>query len=215
MLLSIAYQMDGDSFMSEKYKAISNLMQLRQLDRVPVAGASKEQSIPQPSKLATDNIKVLSPNSSTPAMDPSQEPTDVTNVVESAHAYKNVRLTDTEQDEVLIDLAKYLISENLSEFAESCIQRVEDKQNFNYLGCVAKISVQTGNVQAAIPALEQMLELKNTWLEGYIEIGHALYKQGENERSLQYYLKAIRIANLSGQEVKDQLVFHRAGDLYI
>ena len=39
-------------------------------------------------------------------------------------------------------------------------------------------------MSAAIPALEQMLELKNTWLEGYIEIGHAYYKQGEHDQSL-------------------------------
>ena len=71
MLLSIAYQMDGDSFMSEKYKAISNLMQLRQLNRVPVAGTVKENSVPGSADLATANIKVLAANSSTPAMDPS------------------------------------------------------------------------------------------------------------------------------------------------
>ena len=136
-------------------------------------------------------------------------------MVDSANAFGNTRLTDAEQDEVLIDLAQYLLSENLSEFAESCIQRVEDKQNFNYLGCVAKISIQQGNISAAVPALEQMVELKNTWLEGYIEIGHALYKQNEHDRALSSYLKAIRIANLSGQEIKDQLVFQRAGHLYI
>jgi hypothetical protein len=77
---------------------------------------------------------------------------------------------------VLISLAQYLLSENMSEFAESCIGRVEDKQNFNYLGCVAKISIQMGNLAAAVPALEQMIALKNTWLEGYIEIGNAYYK---------------------------------------
>lgn len=104
---------------------------------------------------------------------------------------------------MLIDLAQYLLKENLSEFAESCIQRVEDKQNFNYLGCVAKISIQMGNLSGAIPALEQMIELKNTWLEGYIEIGHANYMQGEHERALQSYLKAIRIANLTQQEIND------------
>jgi len=136
-------------------------------------------------------------------MDPSQEVTEPSNEVQSANAYQNIRLTDVEQDEVLIDLAQYLLSENMSEFAESCISRVEDKQNFNYLGCVAKISIQVGNVSAAVPALEQMLELKNTWLEGYIEIGHAHYKQGDCERALESYLKAIRIANLTQQEIKD------------
>lgn len=75
--------------------------------------------------------------------------------------------------------------------------------------------MQMGNSQNAVPALQQMIDLKNTWLEGYIEIGHALYRQGDNEQSLIYYLKAIRIANLTGQEVSDQLVFQRTGHLYI
>jgi len=198
MLLSIAYQMDGDSFMADKYKAISNLMQLRSLDRVPIAGTSKENLVPRSSKLATENIKVMNPNSSTPGMDATQTIEDHSNEVESAHAFSNIRLSDQEQDEVLIDLAQYLISENMSEFADSCIGRVEDKQNFNYLGCVAKISIQMGNVGNAVPALEQMIELKNTWLEGYIEIGHAFYKQGGSENALQSYLKAIRVANLTG-----------------
>lgn len=55
-----------------------------------------------------------------------------------------------------------------------------------------------GNIAAAIPALEQMIALKNTWLEGYIEIGNAYYKQGGLENALTSYLKAIRVANLSG-----------------
>ena len=162
--------------MAEKYKAISNLMQLRSLERLPSVGTSKVNLIPKSSKLAMENIKVLNANSSTPAMDPTQSHREPTNDVESANAFSNIRLTDQEQDEVLISLAQYLLSENMSEFAESCIGRVEDKQNFNYLGCVAKISIQMGNLAAAVPALEQMIALKNTWLEGYIEIGNAYYK---------------------------------------
>jgi len=71
MLLSIAYQMDGDSFMSEKYKAISNLMQMRSLKTVPDAGTSKETLCPKSSELANANIKVIPPNSPSPAIDPS------------------------------------------------------------------------------------------------------------------------------------------------
>ena len=55
MLLSIAYGMDGDTFMAEKYKAISNLMQLRSLDRVGDVGLSKETQMPKSSKLIAFN----------------------------------------------------------------------------------------------------------------------------------------------------------------
>lgn len=39
---------------------------------------------------------------------------DVTNNVESARAYADVRLTEKEKDELLIDLAEYLLKENFS-----------------------------------------------------------------------------------------------------
>lgn len=84
--------------------------------------------MPKSSDLANANIKVLTAQSSSPAMDPSQTIADEpSNSVESAKAFYNTRLTDVEQDEVLVDLAQYLLSENMSEFAESCISRVEDK----------------------------------------------------------------------------------------
>lgn len=98
MLLSIAYQMDGDSFMSEKYKAISNLMQLRSLDRVPATGTAKDLSVPKSSQLATENMKPLAPTSSTPAMDASDSANEPSNLVESAHAYSNIRLSAIEED---------------------------------------------------------------------------------------------------------------------
>ena len=87
MLLSIAYQMDGDSFMADKYKAISNLMQMRSLSRVPEAGTSKDSLVPKSCDLANANIKVLSQNASQPAMGEAPEPAEPTNEVQSAHAY--------------------------------------------------------------------------------------------------------------------------------
>lgn len=49
MLLAIAYHMNGDTFMFEKYKAISNLMQLRELDRVPTPDQKKDRWVPKAS----------------------------------------------------------------------------------------------------------------------------------------------------------------------
>jgi len=61
--------------------------------------------VPKSSQLATENIKPLAPTSSTPAMEPSQNNEEPSNLVDSANAFKNVRLSATEEDEVLIDLA--------------------------------------------------------------------------------------------------------------
>jgi hypothetical protein len=65
----------------------------------------------------------------------SKEKTAPTNEVESAPAFLNIRLTDEEQDEVLLDLGKFLLDKNLAEFADSSIAWVEDKMNFKYMEC--------------------------------------------------------------------------------
>jgi len=49
---------------------------------------------------------------------------ELTNEVESARAYQLVRLSDREQDELLFNLAEYLLKENYSQFAQSTLQRV-------------------------------------------------------------------------------------------
>jgi len=123
-------------------------------------------------------------------------------------------LTDAEQDEILLDLGKFLLDKNLAEFAESSISWVEDKMNFKYLECQAKVKILQGKLGEETPLLEQMLEMDSTWLEGYILIGHSFYKTENYENALQEYLKAIRIANLTSQDITDPLVYQRTGDVY-
>jgi hypothetical protein len=47
--MSIAYGMNGDSYMAEKYKAISNLEQLRSMGKIPRSGQSYEKNCPKSS----------------------------------------------------------------------------------------------------------------------------------------------------------------------
>ena len=66
--------------------------------------------------------------------------------------------------------------------------------------------MQEGNPDAAVEDFEAMVKMQPTWLQGYIEIGHANFKmnqQKSNEAALKSYMKAIRIGNLTNQEVKD------------
>lgn len=53
------------------------------------------------------------------------------------------------------------------------------------------------------------------WLPGYIECGHAYMYMRQPQEALSHYLKAIRIANLTGQEIEDGLLYQRAGSIYI
>ena len=53
------------------------------------------------------------------------------------------------------------------------------------------------------------------WVESYINCGHEFLNLKSNQEALNQYLKAIRIANLSGQELSDPLLFQKAGQIYI
>jgi tetratricopeptide (TPR) repeat protein len=67
----------------------------------------------------------------------------------------------------------------------------------------------------AIATYVNLMDLDAKWLPAYIETGHAYLDLKQSSEALNYYLKAIRIANLTGQEIKDPLLFQRAGSIYI
>jgi len=60
-----------------------------------------------------------------------------------------------------------------------------------------------------------LISKDETYLVAYIELAHSYFSIKNNEEALKYYLKTIRIANLTSQEIKDNLVFQRAGTIYI
>ena len=67
----------------------------------------------------------------------------------------------------------------------------------------------------AIATYANLMELDAKWLPAYIEAGHAYLNLRLPSVALSYYLRAIRIANLTGQEIKDPLLYQRAGSIYI
>lgn len=59
----------------------------------------------------------------------------------------------------------------------------------------------------AIQSYQQLIELDAKWLTSYIESGHAHIALKQNQEALNFYLKAIRIANLTGQDIEDGLLY--------
>lgn len=55
--------------------------------------------------------------------------------MESTPAFNEVRLTDEEQDAILIQLSEYLLDENLVNLAQQCLGYVADKSNFDASVC--------------------------------------------------------------------------------
>lgn len=95
------------------------------------------------------------------------------------------------------------------------LENVEDKQSFDYLSCVAKMQQMSGEYREAINMYEQLVDMDAKWLNGYINWGHCLHQLKQMPEALAIYLKAIRVANLTNQEIEDALLYQRAGGIYI
>lgn len=112
-------------------------------------------------------------------------------------------------------MAKYLLDQTLPGLAKECLDYVEDKSTFAYQSQMAKYQLMTRQYQDAINTYQTLMEMDATWLPGYIEAGHANIQLKQNQDALNFYLKAIRIANLTSQEIEDPLLYQRAGSIYI
>jgi tetratricopeptide (TPR) repeat protein len=78
------------------------------------------------------------------------------------------------------------------------LDQVEDKQGFDYLVCRARVSQMSCDFKEALTSYEHLIDTDPKWLTGYIESAHCYYHQKTFDKALSLYLKAIRIANLTG-----------------
>jgi tetratricopeptide (TPR) repeat protein len=108
-------------------------------------------------------------------------------------------------------LAKNLLEEKISGLAKDILGCVEDKGTFEFLQCQAEIYSLQKQHHEAIQCYHTLSEMDAKWIQAYINCGHEFLYLRSNQEALNQYLKAIRIANLSGQELQDPLLFQRAG----
>ena len=113
LLISYAYMMGGDSEMADKYKVLCHLTKLRELNRIDDAGSMKDHA-PKSSQLITAPAS-SGPSAMSAGSAAEEEPT---NEVKSSVGFKNVRLSPSEQDEVTLELAKYLLKQKFHSLAE-------------------------------------------------------------------------------------------------
>jgi len=59
------------------------------------------------------------------------------------------------------------------------------------------------------------VELDDTFIDGYIQLGHCQFKLNIQDDAMNSYLRAIRVSNLTQKAITDDLVFQRLGRLYI
>ena len=116
---------------------------------------------------------------------------------------------------MVLELARTLLFEqSLAQFGEHCMNQVTNQSTFEYFECQAQIAIITKNWSEAERFLTHLVDLDGKWVYGFEQLGHISFKQESHSQALQFYLKAIRVASLTGQEVTDKLVYQRAGDCY-
>ena len=107
--MSIAMMMNGDQNMAEKYKAFSQIMQIRKLNLF-----SEEDLDP---KSANFMAGIKPPTAATPGAEGDQKPPPTNNIT-SSPAFGDIRLSAEQEDEILLEVADYLISENYAQFGQ-------------------------------------------------------------------------------------------------
>ena len=118
-------------------------------------------------------------------------------------AYKGKRLSNPEKDAVFLDLAKSLLEENLCEFASNILKNVNDQTSFEFLSCKGQMLMISKQFDQAVAIYQSLLEQNARWIYGYEQIGHAFFKLGQEPQAMQIYLKALRVANLTNQQIAD------------
>jgi DTW domain-containing protein YfiP len=83
---------------------------------------------------------------------------EMNNCVESSPAYGLTRLSPQEQDDLLVELAAYLLKETYSTFAQSTLQKVANRTSLKYLSCQATLLQQNSQHHEAITVYEQIIE---------------------------------------------------------
>jgi regulator of sirC expression with transglutaminase-like and TPR domain len=81
----------------------------------------------------------------------------------------------------MLDLTEYLISENLSTFAQKTLDTVSDHGNVRYMQSVAQIHTQhapSPDFQKAVNMFDDILDIDPTSIKSLSDSGHAYYKMG-------------------------------------
>lgn len=90
------------------------------------------------------------------------------NKTDSDPAFGGIRLSSSEQDEVLLSLTDYLIDKKLGEFASNTLNQIQDKECFKAIYCSARIHVLLGEQKRAVEEFEQLIDMDDTFIDAYV-----------------------------------------------
>lgn len=195
LLLSIATDGNEETQRdSEKYKAISIIEYMRGKEKIPEVGTSKSR---EPGSHLVEK-KAAEP----PAEGEEVEVKPKTYDIECAPAFTNVRLTETEQNDVYIELAEFLLDKSLCFLSLKCLDYVTDKGTTRVLFCLTKAKMLQLKYHEASEDLSNLFtNIDPSLIDAYILYGHCKFLLGEYNEALDKYYKAIRISNIQKKKL--------------
>lgn len=165
---------------------------MRTKDKIPELGScrSREPGSQMPEKKPVEEAPAE-------GGEEAAEEKEKTNEVQSSPVYKNVRLTQEEENQVYLELAEFLLSKSLCALSSKCLGYITEKDSVRVLFCHTKAKMQLLQYEEAAEDLHQLFtNVDQTLTEAYILYGHCKFLLGEYEEARYAYLRAIRISNL-------------------
>ena len=140
----------------------------------------------------------------------------MTNEKDSGPAFGNVRLSQQEQNFFYLDLAEFLLEKSLCNLSLKCLDFVTEKDSVRVLFCTTKAKMlKLKYAEAADDLYNLFTNVDGTLTDAYIMYGHCKFILGDYDNALNAYYKAIRVSNLQGQPLKDNLLHQRIGAILI
>jgi len=132
MLLSITAGLVNNENLSKKFKAMALIDYMRSKGKVPEAGTLKQR---EPGSHAPDKGPQ---EEAPPEGEEAVEQKMRTNEVTSMAAFKNIRLTQEEENEAYLELSEFLLDKSLCVLSGQTLEFVTDKDSVRVLFCQTK-----------------------------------------------------------------------------
>lgn len=194
---------DGDESSkreSDKYKAIAIIEYMRGKEKIPEVGTHKSR---EPGSHIVEKKPVDPPAEG--EGEPEVKPK--TYDIECSPAFNDVRLTETETNEVYIELAEFLLDKSLCFLSLKCLDYVTDQGTTRVLFCLTKAKMLQLKYQEAAEDLHNLFtNIDPDLTDAYILFGHCKFLLGDHDEALDKYYKAIRISNIQKKKLQDNLL---------
>lgn len=207
LLLSISADLEGEPALAQKFKAMALLDHMRSKGSIPANGQTKQR--------APGSHPLVRKTEEEPVEGEEVETRKNSNV-EAAPAFKNVRLTQAEVNEVYLELANFLLDKSFYSLSKQCLQYVTEKDSVRVIFANTKSKMLLLQYAEAAEDLHHLFNNVDPDLtEAMILYGHCKFILGEYDLALPAYYKAMRVSNLNQVELKDSLVHQRIGAILI